>query len=120
MGQEGLNIHQTLTHINLPDAPLFLQVTTAYMFYRFLLATIERGEKLLERAEEKRVLCGLEGAKNSHTHLHTQWGYCSTVRELERERESEREHMDGEKRESTEVLKEEEEEAMRTQVHDMM
>jgi len=54
------------------------------------------------------VLRGLGWAKNSTTQTHscTHWGYCST------ERESENTHThnrDGAKRESTEVLKEEEE-----------
>lgn len=50
----------------------------------------------------------MEGPKIAPHTLYTHWGYCSTVGEQERERE--RTHnMDGEKRESTEVLKEEEE-----------
>lgn len=63
------------------------------------------------------MLCGLGGAKNSATHTCTHWGYCSPVGE----QESKRTHnMDGEKRESTEVLKEEEEAAMREQVGQRM
>lgn len=44
------------------------------------------------------MLCGLEGAKNSAMHTYTHWGYCSTVRELERERVKENtQHGWGEK-----------------------
>lgn len=124
--QEGLNKHHTQKHVGLAGCSTILRghhTNTTFSIGSYSLPYSCRREKKRkgEKEQERReCFVALERPKIApHTLTHT--GVIVQQWESNRERGWERTHnMDGEKRESTEVLKEEEEAAMRVQVGQRM